>query len=182
MENKAMRRGEMAAGTILLLLALFAIQQAIVLQLWAYGGPGPGFFPFILGALLAPMAAFYLGSAVLHRNRDRHAAHASGDAMFPLPATESAMGATSEFAMDKETTTVLWGKVGAYILCLAGFAFGMTLFGVWLTMAVVIFILLAGIERFGPVRSLLFTALFTAGSYLLFERLLAVPLPHGTIW
>lgn len=176
MEDKAKRQAEVAGGLTLLLLALFAVQHSVGLQLWAYGGPGPGFFPFILGVLLAPMAAFYVGAAILHLVRGRRATRAFGDAMLPLAQTPPAE------AGGEPPETVLWGKVGAYILCLAGFAFGMTTFGVWLTMSVMILILLAAIERFGPLRSALFTALFVAGSYLLFERLLAVPLPHGTIW
>lgn len=176
MEDRAKWRAEVAGGTILLLLALFAIQHSIVLQLWAYGGPGPGFFPFTLGVLLAPMAAFFVGSAVLRLMRGRRAPHSLGVTV-PSP-----VHVPNELQADGEPETVLWGKVGAYILCLAGFAFGMTTLGVWLTMSLMIFILLAGIERFGLLRSALFTALFVAGSYLLFERLLAVPLPHGTIW
>jgi len=158
-----MRWGEVVGGIMLLLLAVFALVQSVFLQLWAYGGPGPGLFPFVLGVLLAPMSLVYLGSALRRVLRDQR------EKAVPTGAAEGA-------------EPVLWGKVAGYVVCMTGFALGLNIFGTWPTMGAAVFLLLAVVERTGWVRSLVFALLFVFCSYLLFARFLAVPLPSGTIW
>ena len=47
------RRGEIATGAVLLAVGLFFVWQASGLDLGTVGLPGPGFFPLVLGLLLA---------------------------------------------------------------------------------------------------------------------------------
>lgn len=59
-----MRRSELAAATVLLLVGGFTIRQARQLAYWQAQAPGPGFFPFWLGVLLTGAAAVILLAAL----------------------------------------------------------------------------------------------------------------------
>lgn len=56
-----MRRFHQAAGVAFLALALFAVIEAHDLTYYTPLGPGPGFFPFWLGAILTVLSIVYLG-------------------------------------------------------------------------------------------------------------------------
>ncbi len=166
-----MRIAEAVGGVLMLILALFALQHSIALQLWSYGGPGPGLFPFILGILLAPMAAVYLGTTVYRLVRERRGA--------PRHVSASFAGSVEG---GEEEGPVNWFKVAGYVACLVAFAVGMHYVGWKIALAVAVFALTAGIERVGLRKAAVYTAAFLLGSYLLFELGLAVPLPNGTLW
>ena len=55
-----MRRSELAAAAVLLLVGLFTIAQSRTLSYWYQQAPGPGFVPFWLGVLLTGVAALIL--------------------------------------------------------------------------------------------------------------------------
>jgi hypothetical protein len=57
------RRGEIAMSVALLATAVFFVSQAAVLPFGGIGLPGPGFFPFALGAALGLLAL-----AILYRS------------------------------------------------------------------------------------------------------------------
>ena len=160
-----MRIAEAIGGAIMLLLALFALQQSIALQLWSYGGPGPGLFPFVLGALLAPMAAAYLGLALYRWVRERRGIFVA------RPTVDG----------EDEGPVLVW-RVAGYVLCLVIFVGGMVLVGWKLGLVAAMLTLTGVVERVGWRKSLIYTVCFLVGSYLLFERGLAVPLPNGMLW
>lgn len=60
----SMRRGGIAAAFALLLTGLFFAWQALRLDFGGIGLPGPGFFPFVLGVLLAGFAAVIAAGAI----------------------------------------------------------------------------------------------------------------------
>lgn len=69
----------------------------------------------------------------------------------------------------------------AYLAALAGFAVGFPLAGHVLTTAAAFLFLLLAVERVGWRRAVWVTIASVAGSWLLFERLLGVPLPRGLL-
>jgi putative tricarboxylic transport membrane protein len=60
----SMRRGAIAAAFGLLLTGLFFAWQALRLDFGSIGLPGPGFFPFVLGVLLAGFTAVIAAGAM----------------------------------------------------------------------------------------------------------------------
>ena len=63
----SMRRGGIGAALVLLLTGLLFAWQSLQLDFGSIGLPGPGFFPFMLGVVLAGFAALIAVGAVLER-------------------------------------------------------------------------------------------------------------------
>jgi putative tricarboxylic transport membrane protein len=152
--------GEIACGIGLSVLGVFVLIKGYSLELWDYGGPGPGFFPFLLAAMLTPLGVVYLGASVRRFLR--------------RPAT-----VTTPLAEDEQ---VRWGKVIGYIVGLGALAPLMSVLGWKVALGLVLFVLFSCFERISLIWSLVHTGWLILSSYLLFEVVLSVPLPKSTLW
>ncbi len=76
---------------------------------------------------------------------------------------------------------VAWGKVAGYVLALAAYALLLEPLGHLLVTALTLGAIMLGLERIPWPRALAVTAGAVLASWLLFERLLGVPLPHGPL-
>lgn len=74
-----------------------------------------------------------------------------------------------------------WRHVVAIVAACAFAALGLERLGYRLTMLVVLFFLLGVVERKRLVAALVFAAAFAAGTFLLFDGILRVPLPRGPL-
>jgi len=165
--------GQAVGGALLLALSIYALIEGVNLELWAYGGPGPGLFPFMLSVLLAPMAAIFMVMSLWRLTRP-----APGPAQ-ALPPSAPVSEPVEEDAA--EGPLLLW-KVVAYVAGMGFFAATMDILGWKLSLAAVLLFLLCVVERLGWLRGAAYSALFLGCSYLLFERALNVPLPKSVFW
>ncbi|MCC7429029.1 MAG: tripartite tricarboxylate transporter TctB family protein [Alphaproteobacteria bacterium] len=135
-----------------LALGLFAMWEGRRLGLFAFGAAEPGLFPFLFGTLLALAATLALA-------RDTLATAA------PAPPPRDGGGSVRQ-------TLVYLGALGAYVLLLGPLGFVVTT-------ALALFALMAVAERMAWRRAALIACLAAAAAWMLFVRLLAVPLPVG---
>lgn len=149
-----MRRADRITGASLLAFALAFSAGALKNHTyWGENGPGPGFLPFWLGAVMAGLASLLLIGAI--RSRDPGAAWLpSGDGLRRLGLV---LGATIAFVA---------------LLPVLGMVVGTALF---------IALLMRGLERH-PWRLTLAVALGVTGfNYLVFTFWLRVPFPLGVL-
>ncbi len=140
------------------LLGVGAAWGGSEIGLFSLGAPAPGLFPFCFGVLLAAVAA-----ASLVVDLTRHARARPG-----VPA-----GADDEPAAPGGNRRVV-----GYLAVGIGCALAMTTIGFVPAALVSVLALVRGVERMPWRLSLLVTAGSVLVAYLLFARLLAVPLPR----
>lgn len=161
--------GQAVGGALLLALSIYAAIEGVRLELWSYGGPGPGLFPFMLAVLLAPMAAIFMLMSLWRLAR-------------PAPVLAQASASTAPVEEhEAEGPLQLW-KVVAYVAAMGFFAATMNILGWKLSLGAILLFLLCVVERLGWLRGAAYSALFLGCSYLLFERALNVPLPKAVFW
>jgi putative tricarboxylic transport membrane protein len=118
------KRSELIASVTLLLLGLFTLWQAARLSYWSDRAPGPGFFPFWLGAALTVAAVTILiGAARAPRSAAASAAARSHPAASAPPAPPAAV---SFLVLASAAVLLLAPLVGMATAC--GLFMGATLF------------------------------------------------------
>jgi hypothetical protein len=164
------RQAGLIAPGIVLVVALLAGREALRYGLWSDGNPGSGLLPLIACVLLVVLSLLDLSSR--WRAVDP-AGRAGTTAAQSLGAAPEPSTSVPEPAM--------WHRVAAYGAALLGFAFGMDVVG-FVPASVVA---LAVAVRFGEGRDM-WRAVAVAGAgtgfaWLLFAKLLSVPLPTGRL-
>ncbi|MBI4735377.1 MAG: tripartite tricarboxylate transporter TctB family protein [candidate division NC10 bacterium] len=150
-----MRRADQVTGIIVLVFSLTLMEGSRRLPPSATFGPGAGFLPFWLGALMAVLSALLLVKACLQPV-------ASADtALFPNRRVLIPVGATI-------------GSLAAYILVLDRLGF---LLGTGLLTA----FLLGVVERERWFTTVLVAVLNAVGLYVVFHLLLGVSLPKSVL-
>jgi putative tricarboxylic transport membrane protein len=150
-----MRIYQQIASVIFAALGVFLVAEGVGLKLEGEFGPGPGFMAFVVGALLIIVSAAW-GLLV------------SRTASTPIPA---------ELLPDREGTYKVVLTVAALLLFAAIFdivGFKLAMFG----------FLLAALFVFGrdhPIIKIVVAVLFSFGLFVLFVRVLRVPLPGPSI-
>jgi putative tricarboxylic transport membrane protein len=139
-----------AGPVALLALAAAAARQALGYGLWVDGEPGPGLFPLVACLLIG------LGGVPVMAETVR------GRAVTP----------------DEEASPPTPLKLAAYVCVLAAWPLLLQPLGYWAASALALFVLLR-VGGVGWLGSSAVTAAAVAGSVLLFETLLEVPLPQG---
>ena len=152
--------GDVAALLVILALTAAAGQRSLAYGLWSYGEPGPGLFPL----LVSGVAAFF--------------------AVLALIATFAGAGpAEAEFDPEsaQQEGPILWGKIALYAGVVLAWPWLMVPLGFVVSTAIALFVVLRLAERmaWGPVAAVLVAAVGL--SWLVFDRLLGVPLPHGLL-
>jgi hypothetical protein len=151
-----MQRADVVAGTAVAALGAFALVTALNLAFLSRSGvPGPGFFPTLLSGLLVVLGALLAVTSLRGRPVAR-------DTDEPRPRDR-----------------VL--RAGAVWLCFAVSVPVLTVLGFVPAMAILIAVLLFGVERRWNWRPLLVAVLVPVGVYELFVHVLTIPLPTGLI-
>ncbi len=150
-----MRRGDQVTGIIVLAFSLALMEGSRRLPPSATFGPGAGFLPFWLGALMAVLSILLLVNAC------RQPVAAADKALFPNRRVLIPVGATI-------------GSLAAYILVLDRLGF---LLGTGLLTA----FLLGVVEREKWPTAVLVAVLNSVGLYVVFHVLLGVSLPKSVL-
>ncbi len=148
-----MKRPDLIGGVAFLLLALLGVRESLRLPLGRWQNPEPGLFPFLLSLLLAALASALLASAVAWR---RLAGHPE--------------------AVDSHPKKVWWtlaALLGFYVLMEPG--------GFLLSSFLLLVFLLRAISLRGWPLSVGVSAVAALSTYLVFNRLLKLPLPKGLL-
>jgi putative tricarboxylic transport membrane protein len=146
------RRGAVAAAATLFLAGAFFVWEASALDFGSLSLPGAGFFPLVLGAGLAALAAI-IGTNV---------ARAPGEA------------STDQVELGHRDVLVAFGALLAVPL-----AFERA--GAYLTLGVFSFLLLVVIGKASALRAALACAAGMAGVWYFFKVLLGLQLPNGPL-
>jgi putative tricarboxylic transport membrane protein len=153
-------------AAFLLLLGLAVVWGSTQLGFWVNLGPGPGFFPLILGTLLILLSVAWFVQA---RTVERHP-----------PAAEDE-GLLEPDGSGEEVPDVPYKRVDTIVASLVLLAVGMDLLGFQLSM---LFFLVFHLRVLGRRRWLLTAIVSVAGSFgvfSLFTMLLSVGLPAASI-
>jgi putative tricarboxylic transport membrane protein len=152
-----MRRADRIAGILVLLFSIAVMEGGRRMPPSKTFGPGAGFLPFWLGALLALLSVLLIVQAWRRSAR-------TGDAPRPLIPSRAALVAVLSTA----------GGLAAYILLLEplGFLLATTLFGGFL---------LGVVERERWTVALTVSVLNAIALHVVFQRLLGVSLPQNVL-
>jgi putative tricarboxylic transport membrane protein len=145
--------GETASLGLVLAFALGALALACTYPLWEYVQPGPGLFPAISAALSAICAAAALLDALRARRR----------------------------GVAAETEPTEWRRLLVYAAIVLAWPASFATLGFAVSSLLALALLMKLGEGMGWVASLGIAAATVALGWLLFERLLGVPLPHGVL-
>lgn len=142
---------DLVSGVFWLAVAVFALVQGAALKLGTLRAPGPGFFPFWGGVLLAALSLVLLGDALRHRASEAVLSWARAPGF-------------------RKVLIVLVAILG-YLLALEWLGFG--------AMTFLFVLLLFRLERKGWMASVLSAVLGSAAAYLMFQVWLKTQLPAG---
>lgn len=151
-------RADAVALTAILALVAVAGWRSATYGIWSHGEPGPGLFPVIVCAMTA---VFGLGALVL---------------------TLAGAAPTNE-EVDPDAAQqegpILWGRLALYAGAILAWPWLMVPLGYALSAVVVLFVILRFAEgmHWRPLAVTLVSAVVV--SWLVFDRLLGVPLPRG---
>jgi putative tricarboxylic transport membrane protein len=155
MSDAARRRIEALALLLLALLGVGALMLSLRLGLGGEETPGPGLFPAMAAALLLALVV-PLAFALLR----------------PVGGQEPA----------EEIDADGGRRLGLYLLAMAVAALTLVPLGFALGIGIALVVVLRFAEGLGWARSVTVSALGIAACFILFDRLLEVPLPRGTFW
>lgn len=147
-----MARGDAWSAGALALLAIFAVTQALRLEVGSLARPGPGFFPLVLSAALAVVAA-----ALLVRSRRAK----DGP---PIPREPTARGRLAATA----------GALAAYVLLFERLGFVLATVGM-------LAFLFAALGRYRWPIAVGAAVVVTLAAWVLFDTWLHVRLPAGVL-
>lgn len=174
-----MQRADVVAGTVVAVLGAFALVTALNLAFLSDSGvPGPGFFPTLLSGLLVVLGVVLGATSALGRQR-RGRARRDSDVDAADPAGRPSSGELTAAASPSGRGQVL--RAGTVWVCFLVAVPILTFVGFVPAMAILIALLLFGVERRLNWRSLVVAVVVPVGVYELFVHLLGIPLPTGVL-
>jgi hypothetical protein len=144
-------------AAFILFAAAVLFTQAWPLERWSLQGPGEGFFPLVLSAALAVLALVQIVTAGPRTRPEHAAADADGDAPRDRVAFAIYVGATLAFAL-------VFTRLGMLLSVL---------------LFMIVTVRFAERRAWGP--AVLSGVVADLALYVVFGRLLGVPLPQGVI-
>lgn len=173
-----MQRADVVAGTVVAVLGAFALVTALNLAFLSDSGvPGPGFFPTLLSGLLVVLGVVLGATRALAWQR-RGRARGDGD-VDPDPSGRPSAGEPAAADSPSGRSKVL--RAGTVWVCFLVAVPILTFLGFVPAMAILIALLLFGVERRLNWRSLVVAVVVPVGVYELFVHLLGIPLPTGVL-
>jgi putative tricarboxylic transport membrane protein len=152
--NVSVRRGELGVALVLLVLACWVVWESMKMPAGTLGAPGPGFFPGVLGAMLALTSLGLIVRAVR------------------IQRTGADSGVQVQLGHRDIVITTVALIVVALLFEWLGYLLSATLF---------MLALLRAFSTRGWVRSLVFAVVTAVVSYEIFVQLLGVTLPPGLL-
>ena len=159
MSDAARRPGDVVALLAVLALAAVAGWRSVGYGLWTYGEPAPGLFPLLASGVTALFAIIALVACVAG----------------PPPAEEFDPEAA------QQDGPILWGKLALYAAVVLAWPWLMVPLGFVVSTALALFVILRLAEGMGWVAVSVVLVAAVGLSWLVFDRLLGVPLPAGLL-
>jgi putative tricarboxylic transport membrane protein len=147
-----MKIGDRVFGMICLGLSIWLIIEALRYDYMTKFTPGPGFAPFWVGVLLGLFSLYLIVDSYMRKSAEK-------DEKPVLPERSSLQ------------------RIGLIILILIGYTVVLMPIGFLLSTLALVFVLLYFLEKYSIVKSLLYSTIFGAGAFLLFQYWLEVELP-----
>lgn len=162
-----MQRADVVAGTAVAALGAFALVTAVNLAFLSNSGiPGPGFFPTLLSGLLVVLGILL---AVLSLRKRA------------VPADGADVDHAGDVVVEERSPRERVLRAGTVWICFAVAVPVLTVLGFVPAMAILIAVLLFGVERRLNWRSIVLAVVVPVAVYELFVHLLSIPLPTGLI-
>lgn len=153
---------------VLAVLAVGIVADSVGLGIWVRLGPGPGFFPLVLGALLGLLALLWIAQEL----RTHRAVDPKGAA--PEPAHEMP-------GFEAEEQPLRVAQVATIVVSLVVLAVLMPLIGYQLSMLAFLIFHLRFVGRRRWWLTVLLAVIGSFGVFVLFSQVLAVKLPAASI-
>lgn len=147
-----MKIGDRIFGMICLGLSFWLIIEALRYDYMTKFTPGPGFAPFWVGVLLGLFSLYLVIDSYMRKIGEK-------DEKRVLPERSSLQ------------------RIGLIILILVGYTIVLLPIGFLLSTLALVFLLLYFLEKYSIGKSLLYSAMFGGGSFLLFQYWMEVELP-----
>lgn len=169
-----MRSSEPVVGAILFLFGALTAILSLNLNIGTINRIGTGFFPLVLGILLMVLASIYLVQSILDQ-RKALAKEKSQDAPKVSPATSGTKAGTSlRIGQPMINVITVAGSMIFFALFLDALGYPLC---VLLTLIALLRVL--GLKNWAAV--LIIAVISAIGSWLLFAKMLQIPLPRGFI-
>jgi putative tricarboxylic transport membrane protein len=149
-----MKKADLISSSLIFLLGVFILRESWNFHFWGPEGPAEGFFPLLLSTLLIGMSGAH-GIVSYYRSSSS-----------TLPGTE---------------VPFLWKKVTLYAAGLLGYSFLFDFLGFFVSSTLFLILILRLAEKWPWAPSIWITGVSVLGSYLLFHKILMVPLPPGIL-
>lgn len=158
-QRPALPAGEMVALVLVAALAAGGAWLAAGYGLWKEGEPGPGLFPLIVCVATIVFSMLSLAALAAGFTQNRAAADDERNQEGP----------------------VLWGKLLLYIATVLAWPWLLSPLGFLVSTAIALTVIVRFAENSGWLESVVLVACALGISWLVFESLLGVPLPKGSI-
>lgn len=155
--------GALAGGAVLALIGAWAASEAWSYGLWRARAPGEGLYPFIVALALVILA----GTCLVLEGKGR---------------LEGSPPPTADENLADDAGPPQWRKIGLYLAGLVALAAFLPTLGYWIVTGAVLVLILRGAERLSWRLTVAVTAASSIVTYLVFERLLGLPLPRATLF
>lgn len=174
------RTADLIGAGLLVGLGVIMAIASLGYDLFAEGGAiGPGLMPFTAGLLLIVFGAAVGAESLRSSAHDRHSGAVKRDDREPERAPEGAPQRDGD--EDPESQEVSGRTVALVFALTLGAIASIPLLGFLAPFAVLIFVLVTLVEGQGWVRGVVLGIAASAVTWLVFVRLLQIPLPTGTL-
>ncbi len=154
---------EILGALFFVCFGLFLGWQSFHYRIWGEVGPRAGFFPLAIAIIIIVLSLIIIAKSLIDR---------SEAIKFQASKEEQIQGAD-------ETATVDYRKIASYVILAVLFAILITSVGFVVTSFAYLLLMLKFVEKLNWKKSILWTSVSIAVSYLVFVRALDVQLPEG---
>ena len=167
-----MKHGDLGVGAILFLFGALTAILSLNMKVGTINAIGTGFFPLALGILLMALSAIYLARVVL----DLRQATPKETTPLTSKSTPATAGAkTNIFSQIEQPTVNILVVAGSMIF----FALFLDTLGYPLCVLLMLLVMLRALGLKNWVAVSIIAVVAAVGSWLLFAKLLKIPLPQG---
>ena len=154
---------EIIGALFFVCFGLFLGWQSFNYRIWGEVGPRAGFFPLAIAIILVVLSLIIIVKSLIDRS----------------DVIKSQARKEEQIQVANETATVDHRKIAYYVILAALFAILLTSVGFVITSFAYLLLMLKLVEKMNWKKSILWTSISIAVSYLVFVRALDVQLPQG---